>query len=163
MHVRNAGADDLAAIVDVYNWYIEHSDATFDVEPATVATKRDWFATFDTCGRHRLVVAEEDGRVCGFAGSLPYRPHPAFDTTVELTIYLHPRCTGRGIGSLLYERLLGDLAGEPIHRMLAAIALPNDASEALHRRFGFVPVGVFDEYATKRGRHISSLWMQREA
>jgi phosphinothricin acetyltransferase len=59
------------------------------------------------------------------------------------------------------DERLDELASEPVHRALAAIALPNEASVRLHRRFGFEDVGIFDEYATNWDRRISSLWMQR--
>jgi phosphinothricin acetyltransferase len=80
---------------------------------------------------------------------------------VELGIYLAPDRVGQGLGTQLYARLIDELATEPVHRAVAAIALPNEASVRLHRRFGFEDVGTFDEYATKWGRRISSLWMQR--
>jgi len=48
-----------------------------------------------------------------------------------------------------------------VHVALAGIALPNDASVALHRNFGFTEVGTFREYAIKNGQYISSVWMQR--
>jgi phosphinothricin acetyltransferase len=51
------------------------------------------------------------------------------------------------------------LAYEPVHVVLAGVAMPNDASVALHRRFGFTEVGTSGEYAVKNGRYIGSLWM----
>jgi phosphinothricin acetyltransferase len=72
-----------------------------------------------------------------------------------------PDASGRGVGSELYERLFADLAGLGLHRAVVGIALPNEASVRLHARFGFRPVGVFDEYACKNGRLISSQWMER--
>jgi L-amino acid N-acyltransferase YncA len=66
-----------------------------------------------------------------------------------------------GVGSSLYRALFERLAGEPVHVILAGIAMPNDASVALHRKFGFTEIGTFREYAVKNGRYISSLWMQR--
>ena len=53
------------------------------------------------------------------------------------------------------------LEDEDVHRAVAGIALPNEASVRLHRRMGFNEVGVFDEYAIKGDRYLSSLWMQR--
>jgi predicted GNAT superfamily acetyltransferase len=62
----------------------------------------------------------------------------------------------------LYRALFDSLAPEPsVHVALAGIALPNDASVALHRNFGFTEVGTFREYAIKNGQYISSVWMQR--
>ena len=76
-------------------------------------------------------------------------------------VALDAGCRGQGVGSALYRMLFDDLATEPVHVALAGIALPNDASVALHRKFGFTEVGVFREYAVKNGRYLSSLWMQR--
>jgi len=76
-------------------------------------------------------------------------------------VYLDPAVLGQGIGSALYAVLFGALLKEDIHVALAGIALQNDASVALHRKFGFTDVGVFHEYAIKNGRYIDSLWMER--
>ena len=90
-----------------------------------------------------------------------YRVGMTQGTTVEVSIALDVSCRGRGLGGRLYQRLFDDLANEPVHVVLAGIALPNDASVALHRRFGLTEVGTFHEYAIKNGQYISSLWMQR--
>ena len=76
-------------------------------------------------------------------------------------MYLDPDFLGQGIGSALYTVLFEALLREDVHVALAGIALPNDASVALHRKFGFTEVGVFHEYATKDGGYINSLWMER--
>jgi len=62
---------------------------------------------------------------------------------------------------LLYRELFDRLAHERVHVALAGIALPNDASVALHEKFGFAEVGIFREYAVKNGQYVSSIWMQR--
>jgi phosphinothricin acetyltransferase len=80
---------------------------------------------------------------------------------VEFGIYVAPASRTAGIGSALYGALLEELRSETLHVAIAGIALPNEASVALHRKFGFTDVGVFEEYAIKNGIYISSLWMQR--
>ncbi|MFE9123165.1 GNAT family N-acetyltransferase [Streptomyces sp. NPDC007172] len=101
------------------------------------------------------------GQVLGYACSQIHRDQEAFRETVEVSIGLVKGSRGQGLGTSLYRALFGLLADEPIHAVLAGIALPNDASVALHRRFGFSDVGIFREYAVKNGQYISSLWMQR--
>lgn len=159
--VRPAQRGDLAKLVAIYNHYVEHSTATFDTEPTSVRHRRAWFETFSDPGPYRLLVACEGQQVLGCASSGPYRTHPAFAQTVEVGIYIDPEVRSRGIGSALYGRLFEELRSEPVHLAVAGIALPNDASVALHRKFGFTDVGVFEEYATKHGAYLSSLWMQR--
>ena len=161
MNIAPAAARDADALLTLRNHYIAHSFATFDEAPLRLAAVQDWIAGFAATGPHRLLVARDGERLLGFCSSQPYRAHPAFARTIETSIYVAPDAAGAGIGSALYERLFGDLAGERLHRAVVGIALPNEASIRLHARFGFRPVGVFDEYAHKNGRPISSQWMQR--
>lgn len=153
--------DDLPRITEILNELVASSIATFDTRPKTVAGLREWFAKFSGSGPHRLLVARREGAVLGYAASSGYRDHDAFRETVEVSIAVDRGCRGHGIGALLYSALLEALAGEPVHVMVAGIALPNDASVALHRRFGFTEVGTFTEYAIKNGEYLSSVWMQR--
>ena len=158
--VRLGMKDDLPELVHIYNHYVANSQATFDTEPVTVETRASWFAGFSDVGPHRLLVACEGDRVVGCASSGPYRERPAFVRTVEVSIYLHPEVRSRGIGTALYGPLIDNLRSENVHVALAGIALPNDASVALHQKFGFREVGVFEEYAIKGATYISSVWMQ---
>ncbi len=160
--VRNAQVDDIVAITAIYNDAVANTFATFDEEPATVEERTRWFEQFSTVGAHRLLVATgDDGDVVGYAGSMAYRRHPAFASTVEFTIYLDSDARGSGIGSQLYEALIDAVQHEHVHCIVAGIAVPNEASVALHRRFEFSDVGIFREYAVKHGKRIDSLWMQR--
>jgi phosphinothricin acetyltransferase len=156
-----ARAGDADALLALRNHYIAHSFATFDEAPLPLGAVQDWIAAAATTGPHRLLVARDGGRVLGFCSSQPYRAHPAFARTVETSVYVAPDAAGAGVGSALYERLFAELEGQALHRAVVGIALPNEASVRLHARFGFRPVGVFDEYAHKNGRAISSQWMQR--
>jgi phosphinothricin acetyltransferase len=154
--------DDLPAIVGILNYTAANSIASFEVRPVSVAERRDWFGRFAATGPYRLVVARGGDRVLGFACSQRYRDHEAFRETVEVSIALEAGSRGQGVGTALYRALFDSLALEPsVHAALAGIALPNDASVALHRKYGFTEVGTFREYAIKDGRYISSVWMQR--
>ncbi|TDD04271.1 N-acetyltransferase family protein [Nonomuraea diastatica] len=85
----------------------------------------------------------------------------AFRETVELSVAIDASCRGLGVGTSLYRALFDSIADEPIHVAVVGIAMPNDASVALHRKFGFTEVGTFHEYAVKDGQYLSSLWMER--
>ena len=159
--VAAATIEDLPALVDIYNHSVETSNSNFDTRPASIDEWRDRFARNSSAGPHRLLVAREASTVVGYASSGRFRDHEAFRETVEFSVSLHRDHRGCGIGTFLYSSLFACLAGEPVHVAVAAIALPNDASIALHRKFGFTDVGTFREYAIKHGRYISSLWMQR--
>jgi phosphinothricin acetyltransferase len=163
IEIRPAAQEDLPRIVEILNYTIENSHATFATQPTTVVERRAWFEHFAATGPHRLLVAQQGNDVLGYACSQPYRDHEAFRETAEASIALDVSCRGRGVGTTLYRALFDILVDEPVHVILAGIALPNDASIALHRKFGFTEVGTFRDYALKNGQYISSTWMQRPA
>jgi phosphinothricin acetyltransferase len=152
--VRHASEQDLAQVNDIYNRYVIETHFTFDIEPMTLEARREWFEHYDTTGRHRVVVGLSDSSVVGYACSSRWRPKPAYETSVETSIYVAPDAVGRGIGTRLYEELFKQLQGEDVHRAYAGIALPNQASIALHERFGFKRVAHF----TEQGRKFDRYW-----
>jgi phosphinothricin acetyltransferase len=91
-----------------------------------------------------------------------WRPKPAYDTTVETSIYCAPEAVGKGVGAQLYGALFDAIAGENVHRLVAGYVPPNEASARLHERFGFKPVGVFTEVGWKFGRYWDVCWLERE-
>jgi phosphinothricin acetyltransferase len=159
--VRDARPDDLPALTEIYNHYVRTSPVTFDIEPFTVGRRREWFAQFGASGRHRLVVADEDGRAIAYACSHPFRPKQAFDTTVETTVYCAPDALGRGVGRLLYAALFDALRGQDLRLAVAAITLPHEASIRLHEDFGFTCVGVTHAVGRKFDRYWDVAWYEK--
>lgn len=153
--IRPALDSDVPRLTEIYNHYILETAFTFDVEPFSSERRREeWFAKFDTRGPHRLLVADAQGELLGFASSRPFRPKQAYETSVETSIYLVAEATGRGVGPRLYGELFAELAAEDVHRALALITLPNEPSEALHRRMGFELSGVWSDV----GRKFDRFW-----
>ena len=161
LRIRHAILDDLPALTDIYNHYVRSTPITFDLEEFTVEGRRPWFDHHSPVGRHQLLVADDAGRVLGYAGTGPFRAKQAYETSVEMSIYVAPDATGRGIGTALYEELFPLLAKEDVHRALAGITVPNPASIALHARFGFVQVAHFTENGRKLGRFWDVVWMEK--
>jgi 2-haloacid dehalogenase len=159
--IRPARTADLVALTDIYNHYVMSGPATFDIDPFHAAERREWFDHYAPSGPYRLLVAEQDGRVIGYASSGRFRPKAAYDRSIETTVYLGPGTEGRGVGSMLYQHLFDDLRAEDLHRAYAAITLPNPGSVALHRRFGFAEIGTMREVGHKHGRWWDVLWMER--
>ena len=162
MTIRPAVVSDLPRLTEIYNHYVRETPITFDIDEYTVETRRPWFEHHAGTARHQLVVAEIEGRVVGYAGTGQFRAKQAYDTSVELTIYVAHDATGKGIGSALYEDLFPRLATEDVHRALAGITLPNPASLALHARFGFRQVAHFTENGRKFGRYWDVVWLEKE-
>jgi phosphinothricin acetyltransferase len=99
--------------------------------------------------------------VVGAAWSSPFRPKAAYDTSVETTIVLDPAAIGRGLGKRLLAALLDELAAEDVHRAYAVIALPNDASIALHHRLGYRSLGIQNEVGRMYGKYWDTKLLER--
>jgi phosphinothricin acetyltransferase len=159
MGIRPATREDLPAVAAVYDHEVASGVATFDLEPRPLAEWEERLAS--TAAGDHLLVAELDGAVVGYASSGPYRPKAGYRHTRETTVYLSPAAQGRGLGRQLYDDLLRRLVDDGVHLALAAVALPNPASLALHRACGFEEVGVMREVGHKHDRWIDVLWLQR--
>lgn len=159
---RPASIDDLPRLTEIHNYYVLNTHITFDVQAFTLEQRVSWFDDHSDGRRYRLLVAEDPASgVLGFACTGRFRAKAAYDTTVEASVACRPDATGRGIGTLLYSALFEAIAQEDIHRIVAGIAQPNSASNALHRRFGFRQVGVFSEVGRKFGKYWDVMWMER--
>ncbi|MEA5462578.1 GNAT family N-acetyltransferase [Leptothoe sp. PORK10 BA2] len=161
--IRLPQATDLAPLTELYNHYILNTTITFDIEPYTLDQRRDrWWCHYEHQGRHRLLVAEQDQVVVGYATSSQFRTKAAYDTSVETSIYLSPKAQGQGLGTQLYQALFQSLAAEDVHRAYAGITLPNVASIALHQKLGFYSVGRYAEVGRKFGQYWDVEWFEKK-
>ncbi|MBY8343555.1 N-acetyltransferase family protein [Streptomyces spinosirectus] len=164
VQVRPGAEEDLEALTGIYNHYVRETAITFDTAEFTAEERRPWLLSHPEDGPHRLMVATDGDtqEILGYATSSPYRPKPAYETSVEVTVYVAPHAGRRGIGTLLYKALFAALAGEDLHRAYAGIALPNEASTRLHERFGFRHLGTHREVGRKFGRYWDVAWYEKE-
>ncbi len=163
LQVRAGEARDLNALVEIYNHYVTETHITFDVEPFAVGARTQWFTQFADSGPYRLLIAEQDGEVQGYACSTQFKPRPAYDTSVETTVYLHPDHTGKGLGRKLYGALVAALEQEQsVHRAYGGVALPNEGSVRLHEALGFRQVATYHEVGFKFGKYWDVSWFEKE-
>ena len=160
--IRPAQLTDLPRLTEIHNHYVLNTHITFDVQPYTPEQRVTWFHEHSDAHRYRLLVAEDlKAGVLGYACTGRFRPKQAYETTVEVSIACRPDATGRGIGRELYQSLFKSLANEDIHRLVAGIAQPNAASNSLHERFGFRPIGTFSGVGRKFGKYWDVVWLER--
>jgi len=156
--IRPAEPRDLASVAGIYASAVRTSVATFDVEePSPIY----WQAKLDSTsvGDHLLVACDHD-EVLGFAYSGTFRPRSAYGRTRETSVYLTAGATEKGLGTRLYTELLDLLRRDAVHLVVAVVAQPNPASNALHRRLGFTEVGTLDEVGFKFGAYVSTTCFQ---
>jgi phosphinothricin acetyltransferase len=157
--IRPATTADAAALCTIYNHYVLETTITFEeaaVTPAemgnrvreTVDSSLPW------------LVWEELASIQGFAYASKWKGRCAYRHSAEATVYLEPKSTSRGVGSRLYQALLTDLRQRSFHAVIGGIALPNEASIALHERLGFRKVAHFEQVGWKFGRWIDVAYWQ---
>ena len=161
--IRLANESDAAAIAAIYAPYVTNSCISFE-ECAPDEAEMARRIRGDRPGYHPWFVAEEEGKVRGFASSAPFRSRPAYRWTVETGIYLAPEAAGRGIGRQLLSTLLDALERQGYVAAIGAIALPNPISVALHERLGFTHEGTYRQVGFKMGMWLDvGLWQKELA
>jgi phosphinothricin acetyltransferase len=158
--IRPAEPADAAGIAAIYNHYVAQTVVTFEEEPVSAA---EIVRRIEDVRSAELpwLVAEQAGRVTGYAYATRWRPRSAYRFSAEITVYLGPADGGRGIGSQLYAELFARLKARGIHAVMAGIALPNEASVALHEKYGMRKVAQFQEVGFKLGRWVDVGYWQR--
>lgn len=153
IEIRPAETTDSEALARIYNFYIQETIVTFEEE---VLSGAQMSARLEDVRNASLpwLVAVRDGEVVGYAYATKWKSRYGYRFSVEVTVYLDQRCGGLGIGSKLYELLFVRLKALGFHMAIGGIALPNDASVALHEKFGFVKVAQFHEVGIKFNRWI---------
>ena len=144
----------------IYNKAIETSTATFEMTTKSLPEQLEWIA--EHSGAHPAVVALDDrDEVLGFGSLSPYRPRPAYSTTVENSVYVREDCQRQGIGRVILDHLLRLAAAHGFHVVIARIAGDNNASVALHTAAGFELIGIEHEVGRKFGRWLDVVCMER--
>jgi L-amino acid N-acyltransferase YncA len=154
--IRPATADDAAACAAIYAPCVSDSIISFEArppEPSEIARRIQ--------AAHLWLVAEQAGEVCGYAYGSPHREREAYQWAADVAIYIDGRHRGRGLGRALYEQLFDGLRDRGLYVVCAGVALPNPASEALHRTTGFAEVGVYRRIGFKLDRWVDVRWYQR--
>jgi phosphinothricin acetyltransferase len=160
MKYRLATHDDAEPIRAIYNREVLGSTVTFDMVARTSEEQLAWMD--EHSGAHPAVVAVDDlEAVCGFGSLSPYRPRPAYRTTVEDSVYVDAGVRGQGVGRGLLDELVRLAAAHGFHTVMARIVGGHEASIALHRACGFELVGVEREVGRKFGRWLDVVLMQR--
>ncbi len=162
MLIRTFQERDVGGACRITNHFIEHTPVHF----GTTAMSEAEFAGVwrEGCGRYPWLAAEVieagDTALAGYAKAGVWRAREAYARTAEVSVYLDPERTGRGLGRALYAELLTRLRAAGFHTAVAGAVLPNEASGALHESMGFAYVGKFKEVGRKFGSWHDVGWWQ---
>lgn len=152
MEIRPASTVDVEAITAIYNHAVETTTASFDLMPRTVEDRTRWLES--RIPRHPVLVAVENGMVMGWGALSPYSERPAYDATVEISIYVHAGHQQRGVGRMLTCALLDLAPTLGLHVILARICTENIGSISMVRSLGFTEAGTMHEVGRKFDRWL---------
>src|SRR4051794_28081143 len=159
MTIRLAAPADAAAVAAIYAPFCEKTAVSFEVaapDAAEMATR----ITTVTMQYTWLVFEREDG-IAGYAYATKHRERAAYMWSVDTAVYVEAASRRTGVGRALYEKLFTLLAAQGYFNACAGIALPNDASVALHTAVGFTSVGVYHDVGYKLGAWRDVAWLER--
>ncbi len=159
--IRASRDDDLAAITAIYAHHVLHGTGTFEIDPPGIQDMAARRADVLARGLPYL-VAEEDGRVTGFAYCNWFKPRPAYRYSAEDSIYVADHARGRGLGRLLLDALAEHAQAAGVRMLLAVIGdSANAGSIAVHRAAGFTEVGVMRSVGWKFGAWRDIVLMEK--
>lgn len=166
VEIRTAVREDAAAIRGIYAPYVAATAITFDYE--TPSTQEFASRIASTLRRFPFLIAEDGGRILGYAYASTFKDRAAYERSVELSVYLDMGERGRGVGSMLYDSMEEILARQGVLNLNACIAAPSSPDEFLdgasmrfHEARGFRLVGTFHSCGFKFGRWYDMVWMEK--
>ena len=159
--LRPSQEPDLPAITAIYGHHVLHGSGTFETEPPTLADMRARRA--EVLARHLpFLVAEEGGRILGFAYCNWFKPRPAYRFSAEDSIYLAPDAHRRGLGRALLAELAAQAQAAGVRKLIAVIGdSANAGSIGVHRSVGFEQVGVLKSCGWKFERWLDVVLMEK--
>jgi len=156
--IRPATEADQQSMMEIYNEAVLNSNATFDTEPRTLQSQLSWFRLHKH--NHPVLIAEEESQIIGWASLSPWSERCAYETTVEVSIYIHKDFRGKGTGIKLLKIIT--LEGEKLgnHTIISRITGGNDVSLHIHEKLGYRHIGVMEEVGFKFGKYQDVYMMQ---
>ena len=157
MYIRNVTLADAEELVEIYAPYVRETAITFDTRvPSTeeFTEKIKHITSF-----YPFIVADEGGKILGYAYADVFRAKAAFAWSVEVTIYVRRGCHRSGVGTALYRRLEELLKAQNITNLYACITYPNPESIAFHEKLGYSYIGRFERCGYKLGEWQDVVWL----
>lgn len=159
MMIRVMELEDLKKVNDIFNDAIINTTAIYKYEQESLEQRKEWFLAKQQ-QNDALLVYEEEGEVLGFATYSQFRPYPAYQYTVEHSIYINPQHSNKGIGSKLMTYLIEVANQNNIKTMVACIDSENKGSIQFHEKFGFYYAGTIKNAGYKFNRWLDIVYYQ---
>jgi len=161
IEIRDAFERDFDSIQKIYSHYVTNGLASFELFPPD---KKELLFRWSQIRvlNHPYLVAEVVDKVVGYAYASTYRQRPAYEYTLENSVYVSPDFLDRGIGTQLLDKLIEVCANLGYRQLIAVIGdSENYPSFSLHQKCGFERVGLLPSTGFKHGKWVDTVLMQR--
>ncbi len=166
MIIEAVTPEDAKELLAIYSHYVKDTAVSFEHDVPTEEEFKQRIINISS--RYPYIKATESGEILGYAYAGIFKGRPAYDWTVETTVYVRRDCRKKGIGRMLYTVLERSLCNIGICNMNACIAMPKTEDERLtfdsflfHKKMGFTPVGTFHNCGCKFGVWYDVVWMEK--
>lgn len=159
MNIRIANVKDAKDLLHIYEYYVKNTSITFEYDTPTIEEFKSRIST--TLIKYPYIVAEENGKIYGYAYASAFKSRRAYDWSVETSIYVQAGKGSHGVGTLLYNELERLLKLQNIINVNACITYPNEKSQEFHEKFGYKKVAHFTKCGYKFGQWHDMIWMEK--
>ena len=140
---RDATKDDLDTIRNIYSYYVLHTTSSFEYEAPTIEEMERRFNDIKKKGLPFIVVGDNTTKeVCGYSYANTYKVRPAYNNSVEDSIFLRHGFNRKGLGTILLQELIKQCTMLGLRQMIAHIGHEDLGSVALHKKLGFEHKGT---------------------
>ncbi len=158
MEIRDIRTDDIPAVTDIYSHYVEHTAISFEY---TAPKEEEMARRVEAFKPYPYLVAEEDGKILGYAYAHRFGEREAYKRSVEVSIYVNRDEVGKGVGKHLYEELENRLRTMDIHNLYAVVVYPGEGSVEFHQKMGYRICGKLTDCGEKFGILHSVVYMEK--
>ena len=148
----DAKREDVHAMLDLYNYYIVNSTATFDLEEISEDAFLQRIKIEDA--NYKTYIVSVNDIMIGFCFFIPYRKNPAYDGTVEIGLYIKPEFTGKRYGEKIVENLEAIIREKKFKNIIASISSDNTFSISLFKRLGYRQCADYRDIAYKHDHYV---------
>jgi L-amino acid N-acyltransferase YncA len=156
--IRLATPDDAPGVQAIYAPIVRETAISFELEPPSVEDMQQ--RIMETLEHMPWLVCERRRNILGYVYASKHRTRPAYQWSVDVSVYVQMHARRAGVGQALYRSLFALLALQGFYNAYAGITLPNPASIGLHESLGFQPVGVYRAVGYKLGAWYDVGWWQ---
>ncbi len=151
--------EHLPQVLEIYNFYILNSTATFHMQPLSLEEMRE-LVFFDD-PKYQTFIIKDSGIICGYVIVTQFKKREAYGETAEVTIYLSQDYTKKGIGSLAISHAEHFAHEQHFHVLVAGICGENRQSIRLFEKNGYTKCAQYQEIGRKFGRYLDVVYYQK--